>query len=83
MAILTIFLNGEKKLGVDHWNGNFRSKTNLSHQKVIILAIKIMYFFLKTQLKFTKFAKLELKNANLKVLLHIVGLDGAFLVLYE
>ena len=40
-----IFL--KKKLGVDHWNGNFRSKTNLSHPKVIMLAIKIMYFVYK------------------------------------
>ena len=51
---LTVFLNGQIYLGLLARNGDFGSKSTLSHSKLDITAIKSIYFVKKTQLKSTK-----------------------------
>ena len=68
---MTVFLNGQIYLGLSAQNGDFGSKSTLSHSKLDIIAIKSIYFVKKTQLKSTKHVFVSTKNVKLWVKLTV------------
>ena len=68
---MTVFLNGQIYLGLLARNGDFGSKSTLSHSKLDIIAIKSIYFVKKTQLKSTKRVFVSTKNVKLGVKLTV------------
>ena len=68
---MTVFLNGQIYLGLLTRNGDFGSKSTLSHSKLDIIAIKSIYFVKKNQLKSTKRVFVSTKNVKLWVKLTV------------